>query len=127
MGRSPVSQTESRFPRRKTLTQERLLKTRSMFFVPLFFGSARTAFGLPARCEPTFRPGENEVHRTENAKTMLYLTVVLKLLIGMLGVLIFLRLTGKTQMAHMTPIDAVNTIILGALVGSIIYMPDVSI
>lgn len=58
---------------------------------------------------------------------MLYLTVVLKLLIGMLGVLIFLRLTGKTQMAHMTPIDAVNTIILGALVGSIIYMPDVSI
>lgn len=42
----------------------------------------------------------------------------------MLGVLIFLRMTGKTQMANLTPLDTVNTIVLGALVGSIIYMPD---
>lgn len=36
----------------------------------------------------------------------------------------FLRMTGKTQMANLTPLDTVNTIVLGALVGSIIYMPD---
>lgn len=42
----------------------------------------------------------------------------------MLGVLVFLRMTGKTQMANLTPLDTVNTIVLGALVGSIIYMPD---
>jgi len=42
----------------------------------------------------------------------------------MIGVLLFLRMTGKTQMANLTPLDTVNTIVLGALVGSIIYMPD---
>lgn len=42
----------------------------------------------------------------------------------MIGVLLFLRMTGKTQMANLTPMDTVNTIVLGALVGSIIYMPD---
>lgn len=42
----------------------------------------------------------------------------------MTGVLLFLRMTGKTQMANLTPLDTVNTIVLGALVGSIIYMPD---
>lgn len=42
----------------------------------------------------------------------------------MIGVLFFLRMTGKTQMANLTPLDTVNTIVLGALVGSIIYMPD---
>ncbi len=57
----------------------------------------------------------------------MYATIVIKLVIGMLGVLIFLRFTGKTQMANMTPLDSVNTIILGALVGSILYMPDTSV
>lgn len=55
---------------------------------------------------------------------MVYWSIVFKLLIGMTGVLLFLRMTGKTQMANLTPMETVNTIVLGALVGSIIYMPD---
>lgn len=54
----------------------------------------------------------------------MYWSVFIKLVLGMLGVLFFLRMTGKTQMANLTPLDTVNTIVLGALVGSIIYMPD---
>lgn len=42
----------------------------------------------------------------------------------MTGVLFFLRMTGKMQMANLTPMETVNTIVLGALVGSIIYMSD---
>lgn len=54
----------------------------------------------------------------------MYWSIVIKLILGMIGVLLFLRMTGKTQMANLTPLDTVNTIVLGALVGSIIYMPD---
>ena len=44
----------------------------------------------------------------------------------MLGVLFFLRISGKTQMAQLTPLDSVNAFVLGALVGGVIYSPDVS-
>lgn len=54
----------------------------------------------------------------------MYWSITIKLILGMIGVLLFLRMTGKTQMANLTPLDTVNTIVLGALVGSIIYMPD---
>lgn len=54
----------------------------------------------------------------------MYWSITIKLIIGMVSVLLFLRMTGKTQMANLTPLDTVNTIVLGALVGSIIYMPD---
>lgn len=57
----------------------------------------------------------------------MYFSIVIKLILGMAGVLLFLRMTGKTQMARLTPLDTVNTIVLGALVGSIIYMPDTRI
>ena len=39
----------------------------------------------------------------------------------MLGVLFFLRISGKTQMAQLTPLDSVNAFVLGALVGGVIY------
>lgn len=44
----------------------------------------------------------------------------------MLGVLFFLRISGKTQMAQITPLDSVNAFVLGALVGGVIYSPDIS-
>ena len=31
---------------------------------------------------------------------MMYLTIIVKIVVGMLGVLFFLRISGKTQMAH---------------------------
>lgn len=45
----------------------------------------------------------------------------------MIGVLVFLRLTGKSQMANLTPLDTVNSVVMGALIGSILYMPDESV
>lgn len=54
----------------------------------------------------------------------MYLSIAIKLLIGMLGVILFLRISGKTQMAQLTPLDSVNAFVLGALVGGVIYNPD---
>ena len=53
--------------------------------------------------------------------------MVIKLLVGRAGVLFFLRLSGKSQMAQMTPTDIVNSFVIGAIVGGIIYEPDLSI
>ncbi len=58
---------------------------------------------------------------------MTYFTIVIKIVVGMLGVLFFLRISGKTQMAQVTPLDSVNAFVLGALVGGVIYSPDVSV
>lgn len=54
----------------------------------------------------------------------MYGTIAVKLIIGMLGVLFFLRISGKTQMAQVTPLDTVNAFVIGALVGGVIYNPD---
>lgn len=54
-------------------------------------------------------------------------SIVVKILVGMLGVLIFLRISGKTQMAQLTPLDSVNAFVLGALVGGSIYSPEMSV
>ena len=54
-------------------------------------------------------------------------SIVVKILVGMLGVLIFLRISGKTQMAQLTPLDSVNAFVLGALVGESIYSPEMSV
>lgn len=58
---------------------------------------------------------------------MLYLTIAVKIIVGMLGVLFFLRISGKTQMAQLTPLDSVNAFVLGALVGGVIYSAEVSV
>lgn len=54
-------------------------------------------------------------------------SIVVKILVGMLGVLFFLRISGKTQMAQLTPLDSVNAFVLGALVGGLVYNPDLSV
>lgn len=58
---------------------------------------------------------------------MVYFPIVIKIIVGMLGVLFFLRISGKTQMAQLTPLDSVNAFVLGALVGGVIYSPNVSV
>ena len=37
-----------------------------------------------------------------------YINIALKLITGMLGILVFLRITGKAQMAQLTPLDTVR-------------------
>ncbi len=54
---------------------------------------------------------------------MMYLTIIVKIVVGMLGVLFFLRISGKTQMAQLTPLDSVNAFVLGALVGGVSIVP----
>lgn len=49
------------------------------------------------------------------------LIITVKIVVGMIGVLFFLRVSGKTQMAQITPLDSVNAFVLGALVGGVIY------
>ena len=55
-----------------------------------------------------------------------YLGIALKLVTGMIGILVFLRITGKAQMAQITPLDTVSAFVIGALVGGVLYNPDMS-
>lgn len=55
-----------------------------------------------------------------------YLSIALKLVTGMIGILVFLRLAGKAQMAQITPLDTVSAFVIGALVGGVLYNPDMS-
>lgn len=56
-----------------------------------------------------------------------YIGITLKLVTGMIGILAFLRITGKAQMAQLTPLDTVSAFVIGALVGGVLYNPDMSI
>ena len=53
-----------------------------------------------------------------------YIDIATKLITGMVGILFFLRITGKAQMAQLTPLDTVSAFVIGALVGGVIYSPD---
>jgi len=55
-----------------------------------------------------------------------YADITLKLVTGMIGILAFLRITGKAQMAQLTPLDTVSAFVIGALVGGVLYNPDMS-
>ena len=55
-----------------------------------------------------------------------YLAITLKLVTGMIGILVFLRIAGKAQMAQITPLDTVSAFVIGALVGGVLYNPDMS-
>jgi len=56
-----------------------------------------------------------------------YIGITLKLVTGMIGILAFLRITGKAQMAQLTPLDTVSAFVIGALVGGVLYNPDMSV
>lgn len=55
-----------------------------------------------------------------------YIDIALKLITGMIGILVFLRITGKAQLAQITPLDTVSAFVIGALVGGVLYNPDMS-
>lgn len=56
-----------------------------------------------------------------------YIGIALKLITGMIGILAFLRITGKAQMAQVTPLDTVSAFVIGALVGGVLYNPDMTL
>lgn len=55
-----------------------------------------------------------------------YIDIALKLITGMIGILVFLRVTGKAQMGQVTPLDTVSAFVIGALVGGVLYNPEMS-
>ncbi len=50
-------------------------------------------------------------------------TIAIKLIAGMLGVLFFLRIIGKAQMAEITPLDTVVAFVIRALVEASFTVP----
>lgn len=56
-----------------------------------------------------------------------YGAIAMKLIVGMIGILAFLRITGKVQMGQLTHLDTVSTFVIGALVGGVLYNPDMTI
>lgn len=56
-----------------------------------------------------------------------YGAIAMKLIVGMIGILVFLRITGKAQMGQLTPLDTVSAFVIGALVGGVLYNPDMTI
>lgn len=57
----------------------------------------------------------------------MYILILIKLSVAMIGVLFFMRLAGKTQMGMITPLDTVNSFIIGASIGGVIYNPGLSV
>lgn len=55
-----------------------------------------------------------------------YGAIAMKLIVGMIGILAFLRITGKSQMGQLTPLDTVSAFVIGALVGGVLYNPDMT-
>lgn len=55
-----------------------------------------------------------------------YIDISTKLIVGMIGILVFLRIAGKAQMAQLTPLDTVSAFVIGALVGGVLYNPDMN-
>ena len=55
-----------------------------------------------------------------------YISIALKIITGMIGILAFLRIMGKAQMAQVTPLDTVSAFVIGALVGGVLYNPEMS-
>jgi hypothetical protein len=64
--------------------------------------------------------------QTLNIIRMQYFEIAVKLLTGMIGILVFLRIAGKAQMAQLTPLDTVSAFVIGALVGGVLYNPDMT-
>ncbi|QQO08349.1 DUF421 domain-containing protein [Breznakiella homolactica] len=58
---------------------------------------------------------------------MFYLSVAVKLTIGFICLLLYLNISGRTQLAPMSATDQIGNYVLGAIIGGIIYNPGVSV
>ncbi|MFT8323374.1 MAG: DUF421 domain-containing protein [Bacillus sp. (in: firmicutes)] len=57
----------------------------------------------------------------------MYIDISLKLIIGLICLLVSLRFSGKKLMSQLTPFDFLQIIVLGAIVGGVIYNPKIEI
>ncbi|WP_431803396.1 DUF421 domain-containing protein [Halobacillus andaensis] len=58
---------------------------------------------------------------------MLYLTIAIKLLFGLVGLLLLMRIVGKKSFSHVTPYDLVYTLILGGIIIPTLYDPSIHV
>lgn len=57
---------------------------------------------------------------------MIYLSLILKLIIGFTITILHLNYSGKTQMSQMNAIDLIGNFILGGIIGGVIYNNDIT-
>ncbi|WP_428897236.1 putative membrane protein YcaP [Parelusimicrobium proximum] len=56
-----------------------------------------------------------------------YIHLTIKLIVSMIGILFFIRFSGRTQLSQLTPLNTVNALVLGSMIGGIIYMPELTV
>lgn len=56
-----------------------------------------------------------------------YIEVAIKLTIGFFCVIVFMNLSGKGNLAPLTPADQIQNYVLGGILGGIIYSPTITI
>ena len=49
-----------------------------------------------------------------------------KILVGFVVIIIYLKLSNKSQVSELTPIDFIGNFIIGGIIGGMIYNPDIS-
>lgn len=58
---------------------------------------------------------------------MMYLSVVVKMVAGFIGLLVVMRVVGKKSFSHITPYDLIYTLVLGGIIAPGLYSKDVHI
>ena len=59
-------------------------------------------------------------------ETLSILYAFSKILVGFVVIIIYLKLSNKSQVSELTPIDFIGNFIIGGIVGGMIYNPDIS-
>lgn len=60
-------------------------------------------------------------------ETSLYFHIFIKLLLGLVFITIYLKLSNKSQISELTPIDIIGNFILGGIIEGVIYDPEISL
>lgn len=58
---------------------------------------------------------------------MIYLGIFIKLAIGVISILLYLNISGRTQLSQMNALDIIANFILGAVVGDVLLDPEISL
>lgn len=58
---------------------------------------------------------------------MPYLILLERLVVGLLCLTIYMRIYGKKFMSQVNPLDLINMMVIGGIIGGIIYNPDISL
>lgn len=57
----------------------------------------------------------------------MYLSIIVKMLAGFIGLLVIIRIVGKKSFSHITPYDLIYTLVLGGIIAPALYNKEVHI